>query len=486
MRMVLVMGAALAACGDDGNTVRDDGGVVVVDARSIDAPADADLAISGTWLDNYITLTSSSLVPSCTIGPTAVVIDQVTGAISTYAGACKADGTFRVMSSGNLGTYYVRIGTSHFETNKRAGIDLSTDHLGRSDLGSITNASLAIDMTNMAPWAAGDALFAFAPNNGHIQSLAFSPAASATAVQGNAPWSGPKVDAVKGDIVQILQQGVHQTGGGQGYQTLDRAFEAPAFTMANNTASAISGAFTTTTTKTQQIRINAASFNAFTAAVNPGVTTRTLEGTMYAAPSTDTLRSPALFAFSANASGITSLNFGTMSIVDPFPATWQRLVRIQEAYVVPYTLNNVNGALNAIASRVLPATTADTTIIDAVLGPPTAPKFDTVDAFTATHISPVVKVNWSAPALGTPTDYEVQIYDVTIDGTALKFTSVLKLTTKQTAVRIPAGSLLGGRQYVFSIRSRARENVDIYVQPLRSGATSSSAEILTAIVTTDA
>lgn len=483
-RFLVVVAAVAAACGDDGNTVRNDGGVLA-DARSIDAPADADLAITGSWLDRYITMSGTSLVAKC-VAPTGVVIDQVTGAIATYPGACNSDGTFRIMANANLGTYYVRIGASLFETIKRAGIDLSSDHLGRADIAAIANASVSLNMTSMAPWVSGDELYAFAPNNGYIQSLNLNPAASATTVQGTAAWTGSKVDASKDDVVQIVQLGVHQTTVGLDYQTLDRAFDAPAFTMANNTTSPVGGAFTTTTTKSQQLRINVASFSAFASTVNPGVTTKTIEGTMYASPSLDTLRSPSLFEFSSTATGVTSLNFGTMSIVDPFVTAWQRIVRVQEAFVVPYTLNNVNGAMNAIASRTLLASTADTTIIDAILGPVTAPKFDGVDAFTATHISPVVKVSWSAPALGTPTDYEVQVYDVTIVGISLKFTSVLKMTTKQTAVRMPTGTLLGGRQYIFSIRSRIRENVDIYTQPMRTGDTASSAEVLTAMVTTDA
>lgn len=483
----MVAAMVAAACGEDSSPVRNDGGVLSDgDSTQTDAPADGDLDIAGSWLDKYITLTGSSLVAKCIVAPAAVVIDQVTGAITTYAGSCSSDGTFRIKTAEDLGIYYLRIGTSLFETNKRTGIELSSDRLGRADIAAVASASLGIDMTNMSPWVAGDALFAFAPNNGHIQTLTFTPATSATTVQGIAAWGGSKVDATKADAVEVVQLGVHQTASGLSYQTLDRAFEAPAFTMANNTTSPVSGAFTTATTKSQQLRVNVASFNAFGASVNPDVTTRTIEGTMYASPSLDTLRSPSLVAFSSTASGVTALNFGTMSIVDPYPASWQRLVRIQEAFVVPYTLNNVNGAMNAIASRVLPAATADTTIVDAILGPPTAPKFDSEDAFTATHISPVVKVNWSPPALGTPTDYEVQVYDVTIEGISLKFTSVVKLTTKQTDARIPAGTLLGGRQYVFSIRSRIRENVDIYTNPLRSGDTSSSAEVLTALVTTDA
>jgi hypothetical protein len=488
MRTALAMVAAMAAagCGDNLHATSD-GGVTLADSTTIDdAPPDALLELSGTWLDTYVTLTGSSNVPSCTLATAAVFIDQTTGAITTYPGSCKADGTFRIVAPPSIGTYYIKLGTSWFETNKRTGIDLSSAHLGRSDLASVTSASVSVDMTNMAPWATGDALFAFAPNNGDVVGLSFAPAASATTVQGTQAWTGSKVDAAKGDTVQLLQLGVHQTGSGLPYQTLDRAFSAPALTLANNATSTISGAFTTTTTTSQQIRVNNASFNAFATSVNPNVTTRTFDGTMYASPSTDTPRSPSLFAFTASGAGVASMNFGTMSLVDPYPAAWQRLVRIQEAYVVPYTLNGVNGAVNAIASRILPASAADTTIVDAILGPPTSPKFDTVDAFTATHISPVVKVNWSAPTLGTPTDYEVQVFEVTIDGIALKFTSVIKLTTKQTAIRIPAGVLLGGRQYVFSIRSRIRENVDIYAKPLRAGDTSSSAEVLTAIVTTDA
>ncbi len=487
MRTVLVTVVAVAAvgCGDN-LPARIDAAITIDDAAPVvDAPPDAILEITGTWLDKYVTLTGSSMLPSCNLAPAAIVIDQVTGAITTYTGACKADGTFRIVPMGPISTYYIKVGTSWFETNKRTGLDLSSEHLGRADLGSVASASLAIDMTNMVPWTTGDDLLAFAPNNGDVQALNVTPAASATTVQATRAWSGTKIDAAKGDTLQILQLGAHQTGSGLPYQTLDRAFTASSVTLTNNTTSTISGAFTTTTTKSQQIRVNAASFNAFSAAVNPNVTTRTLDGSLYASPTTDTPRSPSMFAFTASGAGVASMNFGTMSIVDPFPATWQRLVRIQEAYVVPYMLNGVNGAINAIASRILPASVADTTIIDAVLGPPTSPKFDTVSAFTATHISPVVKVNWSAPTLGTPTDYEVQVYDVTIDGTSLKFTSVIRLTTKQTAIRIPAGTLLGARQYVFSIRARIRENVDIYGKPLRAGDTSSSAEVLTALVTTD-
>jgi hypothetical protein len=52
-------------------------------------------------------------------------------------------------------------------------------------------------------------------------------------------------------------------------------------------------------------------------------------------------------------------------------------------------------------------------------------------------------------------------------------------------VRLPAGYLLGQRQYVFVVRARQRDGSDLYVTPLRAGTSTSTAETLSALVTTD-
>jgi hypothetical protein len=165
--------------------------------------------------------------------------------------------------------------------------------------------------------------------------------------------------------------------------------------------------------------------------------------------------------------------------------SWQRFVRIQETFAVPYTWNNVSGTLNAQMRRIMTKAEAEANIIDARLGPPLAPTLDGQDAFTATNISPVPVLAWSPPSLGTPTDYEVIVYEVQISGTSLKFVSTLRLTTKRTSVRIPSGYLLGQRQYVFVIRARSRDGIDPYTTPLRYGTSTSTAETLTALVTTN-
>jgi hypothetical protein len=483
MRKALVLVVA-AACGDDGNTNTQDAGV---DAPVIDAHVE-EPSVDGTWMDTYITSNGAVMESGCTTAPAVLSVDATTAAPTPYPGTCKPDGSFKILAPANLGTFYLRVQGALYETTKRAGIDLSSDHLGRNDVAAITGVTLGFNMTGMDAWETGDVLMAFSSNIGFYQALSFTsggPGIGNTALTGTAGWLGYKIDSAKSDTFQVMQLGTHTTGGGLSYVSLDRAFDAPAFTMTNNTTSSISGAFGAPPGGTLQLSVNVASFNQFETAANPGVTSKTIAGSAYAAASTDVIPSPSLISFARDATGVTTLTFGTLAYGDPFPGTWQRLVKVQQAFQVPYTWNSVNGSMNATLTRVMPKSVAEAGIIDATLGPPTAPKLDGADAFTANSISQVPMVSWSAPTLGTPTDYEVQVYEVSVNGTSLKFVSTLRLVTKQTSVRIPSGYLLGQRQYVFVIRARIRQAVDVYTTPLRAGTSSATAETLTALVTTD-
>ena len=482
MRVMALVVAVAAAC-DGSPKLEVDAGA---DARVVvDAPVDADTAINGTWLDNFITVNGSVAMSVCGTAPSAVTVDATTAAVTPYAGACKADGSFRINAPGNLGTYYLRVQGALYETTRHAGIDLSTDHLGRNDVAGITNVSFSFNMTNLSAWSNGDVLMAFAPNIGYYQSLAISPTAGQTTLSGNASWFGYKVDSAKSDAVQIVQLGVHTTTSGFGYLSLDRAYDVPGFTMTNNGTENVAGAFTAPTAGNLSLNVNVASFNQFATVVNPNTSMKTIAGSAYAAASPDVIPSPSLISFARDSSSISSMNFGTLIYGDPFPATWQRYVKIQEAFQVPYVWNSIPGSLNAQMTRVMTKAEAEATIIDARLGPPRNPKFDGANAFNSANISPVPVVSWDPPSLGTATDYELLVYEVQVNGNSLKFVSTLRLTTKQTSVRLPAGYLLGQRQYVFVIRARNRGSVDLYATPLRSAASMSTADTLTALVTTD-
>jgi len=483
MRLALVL-VTVAACDGSPNVPVDAG----PDSTPVDAPVDAPSGILGTWRDTFITVTGSQSMSACSAAPSALVVDPTTAAVTPYPGMCKTDGSFRIMAPANLGAYYLRVAGALYETTKHAYLDLSTDHLGRNDVAAITGVSLALDMTGLDTWGAGDVLMAFGANIGYFQNLSFSsggPTNGATTLTGTAPWSGYEIDAAKSDSVQIVQLGVHSTPSGLSYLSLDRTYDVPPFTMTNNTAHDVAGAFTTPPAGTLALDINVNSFNQFATVANPDVSARTIAGSAYAAPSAEVIPSPSLISFARDSTGLSALNFGSLAYGDPFPTTWQRFVKVTEAFSVPYVWNNVTGSMNAFVTRVMTKTEAEANIIDARLGPPRNPKFDGTDAFAATNISPVPVVSWQAPSLGTPSDYELVVYEVQINGTSLKFIPTLRLSTKQTSVRVPAGYLLGQRQYIFVIRARSRDGEDLYSTPLRMGDSTSTADTLTALVTTD-
>ncbi|HEY5952439.1 MAG TPA: hypothetical protein VIV40_43370 [Kofleriaceae bacterium] len=476
----------MAAC-DGAPNVKPDAGADA--AASPDAPADADLGINGTWRDTYITASGPMAVSVCSSALTAVVVDSTTAAVTPYSGACKPDGSFRINAPGNLESFYLKVQGGLYETTKRSGLDLSTDYLGRNDVAPITGVNLGLTMTGLESWATGDVLMAFGANIGYSAPLSFTsggPTNSSTTLTGTAPWAGYKIDSSKSDVLQLVQLGLHTTTNSLSYLSLDRSYDVPAFTMSNNSTPSIGGVFTAPPAGSITLDVNVSSFNQFATVANPNVTLKTIAGSVYAAASAEVIASPSLISFARDASSVTAMNFGSLSFGDPFPNAWQRYVKIQEAFAVPYMWNNVSGSYNAQMTRVLTKAEAEAGAIDAKLGPPRNPKLDGVDAFAGTtNISPVPVVSWEAPALGTPTDYEVQVYEVQISGSALRFISTLRLATKQTSVRVPAGYLLGQRQYIFVIRAHTRDGADLYTTPLRNGTSTSTAETLTALVTTD-
>lgn len=484
MRIGLGLVVVMVAC-DGGHDIPLDAAVDVADSGT-DAPAVAP-GIIGTWRDTYITASGSMALSSCSVAPAAIVIDETTGAVTPYSGACNSDGSFKIKTTEDLGTYYLNVKGSLYETSKSDGIDLSTDRLGRNDITAVSNAKLALDMTDLSAWSSSDMLVAFASNIGFSQNLSFAtggPTNGGTALTGTASWYGYKLDAAKSDALQIVQLGSH-TANTIPYQSLDRVYDVGSFTMADNGTQTINGAFTTPTQGSLTLNVDVASFHQHAAATNPNVATKTIIGTAYAAASAEVIPSPALLAFARDSSTSSTLSLGTVNYGDPFPSGWQRYVKIQEAFAVPYAWNNATGTFTAQVTRVMTTTEAEAGMIEARLSPPQNPKFGTTSAFTATNISPVPVLSWTAPAVGTATDYEITVYEARQNGATLVFEKTLRLSTKKTSLRIPAGYLLGQRQYVFQIRARMRDNVDMYARPLRSGASTSSADTLTALVTID-
>ncbi len=487
MRTYLAVVALVAACDGPikGNVGDPDGGVDV----DGEVPPDAPPSVDGVWRDTYYTSAGPvTATSSCNSAPQALKVDPSNATVTMYNGTCKPDGTFKIEAPGNLGTYYLKVAGVLYETNKRNGIDLSTDKLGRGDVAAITGVTLDLDMTNAQSWTTGDVLVMFGANIGYRQNLVLTsgtPSPGATTLDVAANWNGYKIEASKSDGLQLYQLGKHTSSGvGYDYASLDRVYTAPSLTMENNMPVALTGAFTTATAGSVALSIDAASFNQFGNAAAPSVSTKTISGFTYATPSTDTVDSPPLVSFAQNSDGLTTMAFGTLAYTDPFPSTWNRMVKVSVGFTAPYSMNGINGSFNANVTKVMTKQAAEAGTIIAAMGPPTSVQLDGVNASTATSITSVPLVTWNAPSVGNATDYEVQVYEVKTSSNALTFTSVLRMVTKQTTLRVPQGYLLGQRSYIVAVRARNRQGVDVYTTPLHNGSSYSTAETLSALVTT--
>jgi hypothetical protein len=460
------------------------------DARP-DAPPDADPGAFGTWIDTYYPSSGPVTASACNGAPGALVVDPSSAQAASYGGTCHADGSFVVHTPAGVNDYYLKVGGRLFATAAHSGLDLSTDHLGRADVTPAPGAMLSLNLTGMTAWALGDVVMAWSANVGFYETLAFSagpPGSGDTALAATAPWYGYKIDGAKSDVLQLFQLATHQTAGGVSYLTLDRTYDVAAFTMPVNQTTAIpasgSAAFSTPGASSSLLSLDVASYDGLAAAAAPAASSRAIATTIYAAVTQDVIPSPPLFMFSRDSSSLATLDFGNLHFGDPFPAWWQRRVKVTESFTQTYTFNGATGTLAAEVATIVPFADAQLGAISAKLGPPTAITVDGVAAPTADTISMTPAIAWSTPALGTATDYELTIYEARSNNTSLDFTPQLHLVTKATSVRLPYGYLLPQRQYVVVVTAHARANVDVSLTPFRAGLRSSSADALSALLST--
>jgi hypothetical protein len=274
-----------------------------------------------------------------------------------------------------------------------------------------------------------------------------------------------------------------------GYDTLDRGYDVSSFTMAANSTAHIpatgSAGFSPPAAGVVDIQLDVPAWDTFASVATPSTSARTMSTTVFAAATPDVIASPSLFSFSADSSPLGTIDTAAINYGDPFPSSWGRRARITEAFTTNYSFNLANGSLDALVQQIVPVNMAEGNPLAPVLSPPLSPMIDSDSAFTATTINHAPMVSWTAPATGTPTDYELTIYEAHVNSTTLTFTQALHLVTKATSVRIPQGYLLGQRQYVFRITAHQRQSVDVARTPFKLGQSSYSADVLSTLVTTN-
>ena len=86
---------------------------------------------------------------------------------------------------------------------------------------------------------------------------------------------------------------------------------------------------------------------------------------------------------------------------------------------------------------------------------------------------------WTAPAIGVPTSYAVELYRLAASGTVSTATRVATLVTTGTSLQVPPGVLATGSTYMAMVTARAVAGEAPATVPLRSANTYAWASTLT-------
>jgi hypothetical protein len=120
-----------------------------------------------------------------------------------------------------------------------------------------------------------------------------------------------------------------------------------------------------------------------------------------------------------------------------------------------------------------------------LISPVQNPQINGISLFTATTVnSSDVTLSWSAPALGSPYGYRVQVLtpaNQLRDNTVYSATAVLN--TAKTSLRIPPGIITSGKTYVFLITSLADAGANMETHPNRSALPVANADLISAPIT---
>jgi hypothetical protein len=152
--------------------------------------------------------------------------------------------------------------------------------------------------------------------------------------------------------------------------------------------------------------------------------------------------------------------------------------KFRVGYASPGTSNFALVELGAVSVDKLG--TASTVTLQPTVGPVRSPTIDGRDLFSfQVGISPTPKLAWLAPALGTPTLYDVQIARLTAFGGVNRLALVAVLFTDKTSITIPPGILEVDGAYVILIEAGRGPTI---TAPLRARFPTSAAMVASNIL----
>lgn len=232
------------------------------------------------------------------------------------------------------------------------------------------------------------------------------------------------------------------------------------------------------------LELRSSGFEQFVRDVHPAATASFTQATIYAVPSIARPAGGGDFEGRSASFGSLSNNAGrpdvrqNITVGNAVPAS-ALFADGRLLATVPLTLSGrtYNKSIEALVTTV-----ADGGVLDATLSPP---RFLRINGEAAdvnrTGVSQNPVLEWSPPALGTPTTYVVLITRLMPQGTTLTEGFSLRLRTPFTRIKVPGQFLETGAPYVAQIAAVANGGFDNKRFPVQFSRESSKATTVTAI-----
>lgn len=232
------------------------------------------------------------------------------------------------------------------------------------------------------------------------------------------------------------------------------------------------------------LEFRTSAFEQFTRDVHPAATTNFSQAVVYAVPTAPMLSSGG--EFEGRSVAFAQLNNGSgrpdvrqdITVGNPLPGA--TLYAEGRLFVqVPLTLSGRTFTKGLEAANTV---VTDGGALDVTLSPPRFLRINGEPGDvnrTGVSVNPVLE--WSPPALGTPTSYVVLISKLTPQGTTLTDSPLLRLRTPFTRLKIPGQALEAGTPYVAQVVAISNSGFDNHRFPFQFARAASRASSLTGI-----
>jgi len=419
------------------------------------------------------------------------------GDFDVHPGTGNADGTFEIAGVPRGLKYWLRVGTNWYLTRERV-VDVGIDALGRPDaIGATAGTSLVFDVDGLTPVTSGDDFQIEAPD---AQIGFYSTASLSNPIAANAPNPGdtsldgtvfpfaadaaagtiqfPLIQASRGDRLTLAQLTTLQAGSVT-YQSLSRALTT-SVEMTQGAATTVHGTLTAPPSALVHLDYRQAAYEALADGIHPGTVPGGPTIFVDASPGGRrvNLGTPDLAVVVLPPGGDTQVL--PLSVRNPYPASWPLFASTGTTFQVPFVGVAEDGSpiVRQTASSMAAWEFVDRGHV--TLAPVISPVRDlSIDGKPATdQILPSTAtplVTWERPRHGSPAAYVVRIVHV-LPQAPFRQGGIARLvvTPDIHSVRIPAGVLLPGEHYYFTVLTvassepRSREQLDIMLVPPRA------------------